>query len=260
MRFGVCAILDENSITAVKSAGYDYVEAPLNSLYSMSDAELEAVKAFLDKNCIAAESYNCFFGANMPLTGENVDFDAISDYADIVLKKAAYLGGKTAVIGSGGARKIPEGFSRALAEEQFIKVIDICGDIAVKYGMKIAVEPLNASETNLINTVSECRAIVERCGNPSVGVLADFFHVFMSGEPLGDIADSTLSLLHVHLARADKDRCMPCLGRDDEAMQSFSEVLKNNGYDSRISLEGVYGDDFAETVIKAKCVLDKYFI
>ena len=258
MRFGVCVTVDKEPIERAKRIGFDYIELPLLKLLELNDNQLEELKIMLDKIGIYAETYNCFFG-NMRLTGDDVDMDKIADYAETVLKRASFLGGRVAVIGSGGQRRIPDGFDRDTAEKQFINILNVCGDIAGKYGMKIAVEPLNTLETNLINTVSECAELVAKADNKNVGVLADYYHIFMNSEGLNKVADKSTSLIHTHLARADKDRKLPHLGRDDEAVKLFADALKAHGYEGAISLEGHYDEDVESDWSKALEFMKKYF-
>lgn len=160
MKFGVCC--GAGRFAAVKRAGYDYIEAPLCDLAAMDKAAFTDYGARLRECGLAAETFNCFFKGDLPLIGENADKAAITAYAERALERAAAVGGKLAVIGSGRARNVPDGFPRERAEEQFAEVLRICGAAAAKNGMKIAVEPLCREETNLINTVAEgegvCRA------------------------------------------------------------------------------------------------------
>lgn len=239
MRFGVCCS-DPKRFSLIKECGYDYVEMALNTLAKMTDEEYETAAAELKRNGMKAEAYNGFFVGNLEIVGPSVDFDAVTQYAGSALKKASALGGEVAVIGSGKARTVPDGFSREKAEGQFLKVLDICGNIAGQYGMKIVIEPLNSLETNYINTVEEGLLAAKKCGNPNVGCLADTYHVFRSGESLDAIENNGGLLWHVHLARGNADRRMPVPGVDGEQCKIWAAALKKGGYDARMSLEGSF--------------------
>ncbi|MBQ7089501.1 MAG: sugar phosphate isomerase/epimerase [Clostridia bacterium] len=234
MRFGVCTKFE--NLPFVAAAGYDYFEGNLNKLAAMSEEESEAARAALQASGLAMETTACFFGSADRLTGEEVDFEAIAAYADRALKRAAAFGVKVAVLGSGGARKIPEGFPREKAEEQFVRVIRICGDAAQKYGIKIALEPLNRNETNLMNTLSEGLALCERADHPAVGMLADFYHMYMVDDDLATLQAIGDRLFHVHIARPNEDRAAPSMA-DEAVLRQWSAALKQSGYNGRISLE-----------------------
>lgn len=248
MKFGVCC--GAGRFAAVKRAGYDYIEAPLCDLTAMDKAAFTDYGARLRECGLAAETFNCFFKGDLPLIGENADKAAITAYAERALERAAAVGGKLAVIGSGRARNVPDGFPRERAEEQFAEVLRICGAAAAKNGMKIAVEPLCREETNLINTAAEGKAFVVRVGDPHVGCLADIYHMAKNGEDLAILSQKTPPLFHVHLARANADRRMPIGEEDAPLLSRIAALLHEAGYDARISLEGSFEPDF-ETVITA---------
>lgn len=256
MKFGVCCGADRFEI--VKKAGYDYIEGFLSEVSKMDAMTFADYREKLQKTGLQAETFNGFFFGDIVLVGENVDFDRIREYTARALQRAASLGGKIAVIGSGKARNVPEGFDRKTAEEQFLKVLDICGTIAAENGMAVAIEPLNANETNLINTVAEGKDFAARCGNAHVGCLADFFHVFMSGEDLSAVEDTAQPLLHVHLARANADRRMPVPGEDDAMVARWAKALKAAGYDARISLEGSFRPDFETVITGLRPLLEQF--
>jgi D-psicose/D-tagatose/L-ribulose 3-epimerase len=62
---------------------------------------------------------------------------------------------------------------RALATES----IRIAAEEAARYGVRLALEPLNRFETDMINTVEQGVALVERIDRPNVGLLIDTFHM-----------------------------------------------------------------------------------
>lgn len=248
MKFGVCC--GAGRFAAVKRAGYDYIEAPLCDIAAMDAAAFAEYRARLREYALAAETFNCFFPGGMRLVGEEADRAAVAAYADRALARAAMLGGKIAVVGSGKARHIPNCLSRERAEEQLVEMLRTLGAAAAKNGMKIALEPLCRAETNMIHTVAEGRAFVGRVGDPHVGCLADIYHMARNGEDFAVLAQRTPPLLHVHLARADADRRMP-IGREDAPLLSrVAALLRQAGYDARMSLEGSFEPDF-EAVITA---------
>ena len=53
----------------------------------------------------------------------------------------------------------------------------MAGPMAESYGIRIAIEPLSYREDNVINTVSDAVRLARSVNLPSVGVLADYYHV-----------------------------------------------------------------------------------
>lgn len=50
-------------------------------------------------------------------------------------------------------------------------------DYAARHGVRLAIEPLNRFETDLINTVEQGLALVDEIGRDNVGLLLDTFHM-----------------------------------------------------------------------------------
>lgn len=255
MRFGVCN--PYTNIKTIKAAGYDYIELALSVVSAMSDKEFADVYRAIEKHSFPAESYNGFFPAEIKLVGNEVDFDEIRRYTQFSLSRAKELGGKVAVLGSGKARSIPDGFDRKTAEAQFVDVLKICGDEAGKVGMEIVIEPLQQKETKLINTVAEGLEFCERANHEKVFCLADLYHVYRSGETLEAIENSAGRLHHVHLARANDDRRIPT-EEDAEVCKLWAAALKKCGYDRRISLEGAFLPDVKTAINNVKPILELF--
>lgn len=250
MRFGVCTG-DINRFSLIKAAGYDYVEFPMTELVKMSDEAFAAFAAKVEEIGIPVESYNGFFPPELKIVGNAIDYDAIEAYAEKGFSRAAQIGGKVAVIGSGGARRIPEGEGYEENFARFAKTLAVCGEVASRYGMYVTVEPLNDKETNLINSVAEGLEVCRKANHPAARCLADFYHVFMSGETLDAIRGAGDMLGHVHLARANEDRAMP-YAEDVPQCEEWAAALKACGYDARISLEGNFLPSFEEAVARCR--------
>ena len=252
MKFGVCANLSR--LPAVVEAGYDYIEMNFSSLALMPEEEFVALREELARRNFHAEAYNGFFKPDVVLYGEKADLDAIAAYCETAFSRAAQLGGEVAVLGSGGARSSPDGMPREEAEEQFCRVLTVCGDVALKYGMRIAIEPLRACECNFINLVSEGAAICRRVNHPTVKLLVDFFHFWSGNEPLSALTDAADVLIHAHLARPNADRTMP-KEEDRETVALWGQALRDIGYAGRLSLEGSHGNDFNASIQAARACL-----
>lgn len=253
IRFGVCTSFE--NIPALIDAGYDYIEYNFTSLVRMTDEEFRQAKAAVEKYGFYAESFNCFFPAEIRLTGADVDLRLISGHIRAGMARAAELGGKLCVIGSGGSRRIPDGFDFATGYDQFSEVLRIAGDIAAEYGITIVVEPLQEWETNLINTVAECIELVKKVNKPNVKALADFYHVYRSGETLDAIRHNDGWLAHLHLARANDDRAMP-YDEDIPKIEEWADAVKQSCYNGRLSLEGSYLPEFDECIRRTRRIIE----
>ena len=240
MRFGVCSKLE--NLLPVKDAGYDYFEWNLSRLAGLSQPEFEDARAAFEEAGLPVETCAIFFPREYRLTGD-VDLEALAAYAEKALARAAKLGVGIVVLGNGKLRSIPEGFPRERAVEQFKEVLRLCGDIAGGHRIKIALEPLNFSETNLINTVAEGLALCRELNHPHVGLLVDFYHMHMVGEPVEDLEQAGEWLIHAHIARPHESRLAP-IEKDRETCLRWAAALKKCGYNGRLTLEMGSSSDF----------------
>lgn len=254
MKFGICcgptALAQENEsvkdsvarlMETLKRAGAEYVEFPIASLKPEEDKStftelLEAVKGAPLK----VEAMNGFIPGHHRITGENIDVPKVLSYCDEALSRAHQLGVPVVVLGSGAARKVPDGFDRNRALDQFTEFCHQLGPIAQKHQIHIAIEPLNTREDNLINTVAQGAQAVQAVNHPYIQLLADFYHMFADNEPLSNITDSGQYIRHTHLA--DTGRITAGTAEEEADFHGFFRALKDSGYaarpDARCSFEG----------------------
>lgn len=251
MKFGVCCSLDR---MALIQGYYDYCELNFSVIATCSEAEFLRYYEETKRLNLPAEAFNGFFAPSVSLNKE-VDYDFIRSYCAVGFARAKRLGGHVAVLGSSGARNIPEGYDRTTAEEQFVQVLQICGEEAAKQDMYVAIEPLRKEECNFINTVEEGMEFVRRANHPNVRCLADFYHVSCSGESLKAIENAGENLIHVHISAPD--RSYPTAA-DEALCKAWKTALNKCGYNGRISLEGKALPDFESAIEHAKAALDLF--
>lgn len=248
MKIGVCLSVFDYKITLFNELGADYIETNLTQLSEHGFSEIEQRAKLLSS--IGAECYsaNCFFPGDIRLTGEGVNTERISEYIEDVFAKAAILGLKIAVFGSGRARAVPEGFSRAAAHDQLKRLLgDIIAPTAEKYGIICCIEPLRHEETNVFNTCIEAAGLIREVNSKSVRLLVDLYHMDMEKEPRESLLECGDILSHAHIASAKNARNIPQPG-DGEDYGEFLSILKKLGYQGGISLEGGAGEDFCKGV------------
>ena len=238
MKFGICTGYENARL--LKTLGYDYIELNLSALAAMNEQEFAACHAELQKAGLPAEAVNVFFPAEIRLTGPDVDENRMISYTEHALSRASLLGIRVVVLGSSRSRNIPEGFDPAKAYRQFLHALRLCGDIAARYGMVIAIEPLHFPESNLINRVSDGLKAAHDAAHPAVRTLADLWHMDCEAEPFSVIAGSSGELVHMHIASPDRRYPFEEDGTDYAA---FRAALAACSYDARISIEGKT-DDF----------------
>lgn len=254
MKFGICcgptALAIDNEplkdsvarlMQTLQDAGADYLEFPVASLKPEEDkSTFDALREALENAPLKVEAMNGFIPGHHRITGDDIDLPKVLSYCDEALSRAHQLGVPVVVLGSGAARKVPDGFEHRKAIEQFIDFCHQLGSVAQKHHIHIAIEPLNTREDNLINTVAQGAHVVEAVNHPYIQLLADFYHMFADDEPLGNIIDSGKYIVHTHLA--DTGRITAGTADSEADFRGFFKALRASGYDShpnaRCSFEG----------------------
>lgn len=237
MRFGCCVAPDQIDIVA--RAGFDFCELPAAAVQPFEDdaAALPALRA-LAAAPLHPEAFNVLVPPTLPLVGPQADREALRAYLRRAFTRMVQLGGAVVVLGSGGARRIPDGMPRERALDQLADSLALAADEAGSAGIELALEHLNQNECNVFTTVTECQAFIEQRGLAGLRLLADLHHLELEHEPIDHVVAAAPLLAHVHVA--DGGRRAPGVGGYDYA--GFMAALHNVGYNGRISAECMWED------------------
>lgn len=241
MRFGCCVRAED--IPVIAQAGFDYCELPAASVLPFEDdqAALPALRA-IDGAQLPAEAFNILVPPQLPLVGPSVDHDALRTYLRRTFGRMVQMGGVVVVLGSGGARRIPDGMPRDVALDQLAESLRLAADEATQAGIELALEHLNRGECNVFNRIDECQAFIEERGLSGLRLLADLHHLELEHESTDSVLAAAPLLAHAHVA--DGGRRAPGNGGYDYA--GFMQALNATGYDRRISAECSWQDLAAE--------------
>lgn len=234
MKIGLCTSLTDASVA--HDAGFDYIEENVqNLLVSEQPDEVFAPKLkALRGASLPVTAANCFLPGALKCTGPEVDSDRLARYANTAFRRARESGIRFIVFGSGGARQIPEGFSRAKARDQMLACLRRIAPLAEAQDVTIVLECLNQKECNFINSLAEGAALVEEVNHPHLRLLADIYHMTMDGEAPGEIVKYGRWLQHIHVAEKE-GRQAP--GTHGEDFGPFLRALKEIDYQGAISFE-----------------------
>lgn len=255
MQFGLCTPVEKCS--EVQASQPDFLEEHIQNLLKPTepDAAFEENRKRAAASPVPVRAANCFLPGTLKCVGPQVDLAALERYAATAFARAKQAGIEIMVFGSGGARKIPDGFAKAQAEEQFVALLKRLGPLAAPHNVTIVVEPLNKGECNFINSLADGAALVRATGHPNVWLLADIFHMLRDGEKPEEIAKYGALLRHVHLAENEK-RAAPGVKGDD--FRPFFEALKKVGYDRRMAVEPAWKDRAAESVLALRTIRQQW--
>ncbi len=245
---GVSAVKDETlreireGAGAILSAGFDYAEIGVGMFMRLSDADFDSLVS--DGLPILAANSFIPFHFHIVSDGAVDEGSPLREYLEKALCRASRLGIKYVVFGSGGARRIPEGMSREDGHAYIRKFLSVAGQIAEKNGVVIAIEPLRALECNAINYTFEGEKLARDVSLPSVGYLADAFHMAEGGEPADSLESADALPCHIHVSEAPDRTCPGCHG--GEYLSAFAASLKKTAYSGMISVECGFKDFFSE--------------
>jgi sugar phosphate isomerase/epimerase len=251
-QIGVC--VDPDKFEAAQAAGFDYVETNASKVAALTDEDFKRLDAQVAQLRIPLAASMSFVPSAIKLTGPDVDPSKQMTYVTGVLGRLKQLGVKVVVFGSGGARRVPDGFSK---EEAIAQLVDFCrriAPVARDNGITIVVEPLRKQETNIINTAREGLALVKAVDRPEIRLLVDYYHLTEEGENADIIAEAGPLLAHAHIANP-KGRVFP-LSADESAYEGFFSNLCKVGYPGRLSIEAST-TDFASQAPQAITLLRK---
>ena len=145
------------------------------------------------------------------------------------------LGGKVMIFGSPKQRNTV-GISIEEAKKYFMDGLIKTAEHAKSRGVQILIEPLDKSQTDVINTLAEAKEIVEKINHPAIQTMFDFHNTPDETEPLDVLVKEYYPFIkHVHVQEMDGKH----LGTGDGATQFAKtfQLLKDLKYDKWISLE-----------------------
>jgi sugar phosphate isomerase/epimerase len=233
-RIGISTSISNNGILA--SAGYSFVEENVRNFLVPAEPEsvFEPKIVLLKDSKLPVEACNSFLPGNLKCVGPAPVHEEILKFGETAFRRAQLVGVKTIVFGSGGARSIPEGFSREEARQQFISLCRQLAPLAQKYNVVISLEPLNTSECNFINSVAEGGEIVEAVNHENIRLLADIYHMLKENESPSNITKYGHLLYHTHIAEKN-GRTAP--GVNNEDFTPYFKALKDINYQGRMAIE-----------------------
>lgn len=234
-RLGIIAPIEQDSL--VYASGFRLLGESVGKMISplLNEQQFNANLDRIKKARCKVYLCNVFFPGNIKIAGPDVNEQRVLSYADTVFLRAKKAGISLIVLGSGGARRIPEDYDIKRAEADFIILCRKLAAIAGKYGIMIALESLEASETNFIITLKSAAEIVRAVDHPNFKLNADIFHMMRKGELPQSIIDGGELLVHCEIAEKEK-RSLP--GVEADNFKPYLRALRKANYKGIIFIEG----------------------
>jgi sugar phosphate isomerase/epimerase len=234
LRLGIVAPIDKDSL--VFSAGFKIFGESVGRMISPSLSE-EKFKQNLEliRNA-KGKLYMCnvMFPGQMKIAGPDVVEKDVLAYAEVLFSRAEQAKVSVIVLGSGMARKIPDGYEVEKAKADFVLLCKKLAASAGKHHVKIALENLQSQETNFITNVKTAAEIVRAVNHPNFGLNADIFHMRRENESYQSIIDAADVLIHCEIAEHEA-RTLPGIKGDD--FKPYLRALKEAKYKGPVFIE-----------------------
>lgn len=234
MKIGFCAGL--NDLAKLDNCGLDYFETSVTGIMDLDEKAFAEAKEFLQTLKTPVKVCNVLLPGNLKVVGPEYNAERCRDYLERALLRVKEIGVELVVFGSGGAKRIPDGFDRDRAMEQLTEFTKILARTAEKYDLLIVIEALRKAECNCINSLDEAEWLCDTADSGHVAVLADWYHMYEEGDSPARMEALGSKLRHVHIARPDS-RHTSFVG-DGADYSEFFAALARMGYDGGISSEG----------------------
>ena len=223
----------------IKDAGFDIMEISAGDLLTMSDRELDELKAVakdlgldISSNIGPAKKYDV--ASSDPETRKR-GIQFLSD----ILKKMDRLDSRALV----GVTYTywPNDFSdldKPAIWERGVKGVREFGKVAEDLGITVALEIVNRFETLVLNTAEEGVRFCEEVGMDSVKLLLDTFHMNIEEDSMIDAihyAAQHKKIGEIHMG--ESNRRVPGTGKTNLDWPGILKTLKESGYDGWVSME-----------------------
>lgn len=148
----------------------------------------------------------------------------------------------------GKARLIPAA-ERRQEWERSVKSMRTLAAYAGEQGVRLAIEPLNRFETDMINTIEQALAYVNDVGHPNIGLHLDTFHMHLEEKDSAEgIRRAGDRVFHFHAC--ENDRGVP--GRGQVNWASIAVALRSIGYNGAVVIESFTPE--VQSIARAACM------
>lgn len=248
MKIGICLLLLASqqdplanaSIPTAAAAGYDYAEAPLARLLSLSDEELKEYREGFLAAGLPVEVFNNAIPRDIALIGPSAREDTLARYMERALFLADFFGVSLITMSGPNRRTVPETYTWNQGFPRYVDFLRRFSNLAAAQGVALAIEPINDEEHSFVSTVPEALRAVNAAGSRNLAAMVDTYHFLKQGDCMDDVTANIEKIAHIHCA-AKACRTYPLAGDMEECRRFLSPVL-SAGYKGRLSVEAYAPD------------------
>ena len=129
-----------------------------------------------------------------------------------------------------------KGSSPEEARRYLIEVLRRAAERARSHGIRLALEPLNRYESDIVNSAADGLTLLDEVGHSHLGLLLDTFHMNIEEPTYAGSIEQVMAagrLWHIHLG--DSNRLPP--GQGHIPFGDIIAALRKSGYDGYLSAE-----------------------
>lgn len=233
----------------VKSMGFDILEI---SIENPDLIDINVVREILKENQL--EGIVCgAFGPNRNICSSDPEIrENAQKYVLWLIDAAAQLASETVcgpMYSSVGKDHIEDPIERQKEWQRAVSGIKEMAEAAQKKGVKLALEPLNRFETDMINVVSQGLRFIDETGMENVGLHLDAFHMHLEEKDSADaIRKAGKKIFHFHAC--ENDRGIP--GTGQVRWNEIAKALKDINYQGPVVIESFTNQ--VKEIARAVCI------
>lgn len=225
---------DGAAFDQVAGMGYDLIEVCVEDPTLLT---AEALKAHAARTGLAIGICGAF-GPDRDVSAQEAEQRRAGiDYLKTCIDLAAAVGSPHVagpMYAPTGQTQMLDAADRAAQLKRAADSLRETAEYAAGLGIRLAIEPLNRFETDLINTTEQALELLELIGADNVGLLIDTFHMNIEEKSLGDaVRLAGPKVFHVQVS--ENDRGTPGSGHVPWA--EFFAALQDINYDGQIVVE-----------------------
>ena len=233
----------------VKSMGFDILEI---SIENPDLIDVNAVKEILKENQLEGIICGAFGPDRNICSIDPAIWENARKYILWLIEAAAQLGSETVcgpMYSAVGKDHIEDPAERQREWQRAVSEIKEMAEVARKKGIKLALEPLNRFETDMINVVSQGLKFIDETGMDNVGFHLDTFHMHLEEKDSADaIRRAGKKIFHFHAC--ENDRGVP--GTGQVRWNEIAKALKEVNYSGPVVIE--FFTDQVKEIARAVCI------
>lgn len=236
-------------LAKVKAMGFDVIEVAVEAPDLI---DVPALGAALDETGLGVIVCGAF-GLDRNLSSAvSSERENAAAYIRRLVDMAADLGSPVVcgpMYSAVGKARLPTEAARTAEWERAVSGLQDATAYASARGVRLAMEPLNRFETDMVNVVDQAMRLIDDVGSPYLGLLLDTFHMHLEEKDSGAaIRRAGDRVFHVHAC--ENDRGVPGSGQVD--WEGVARGLQDIGYDGAVVIESFTPE--VTSIARAVCI------